>query len=179
MNNWPLLSAVVVVDLALVKGAHSLLGEPERVLEKFHDLRSLSRSNLQAQQIIPRLATLYSLMMDWRARNAGSVEDSLLAVGYESTLGELTDVYVDYVRLDRLPDQLRRSALALGATFVALAVIVPTLTMDRIRDVNDVPRWVEVAGAMSGVVVLTLAGMASFFYYRSRLSLARLLEKHG
>lgn len=179
MTNWPLLSAVVVVDLALLKGAHSLLGEPERVLEKFHDLRALSRSNLQAQQIIPRLATLYSLMMDWRAQNAGSVEDSLLAVGYESTLGELTDVYVDYVRLDRLPDHLRRSALALGATFMALVLILPILAVDHIRGVDDVPRWAEVAGAVLGVVALTLAGMAAVFYYRSRLSLARLLEKHG
>ena len=66
VTNWPLLVVVITVEIALMKGAHTMLGEAERILEKHHDRRVLARSNIEANEILPRLATLFEAMDTWR-----------------------------------------------------------------------------------------------------------------
>ncbi len=66
MTNWPALAATIAIDGALLRSLNVLLGEPDRLLEKFHDRRTLARSNLEANKILPTLGTLYEQIEDFR-----------------------------------------------------------------------------------------------------------------
>jgi hypothetical protein len=180
VTNWPLLTATIAIDLALAKSAHTLLGEPERVLEKHHDRRVLARSNIEANEILPRLETLFASMTEWRGNNpAATPNDALLAVGYEPTMQELNTVYTEYVRLERLPQHIRRASVGVAILLVLLLIIVPVETTDVIYSGDVIPHWAEVTAAIIGLIALTLAVVAGVVYYHARDALTRLLEKHA
>ena len=180
MTNWPALAATIAIDGALLRSLNVLLGEPDRLLEKFHDRRTLARSNLEANKILPTLGTLYEQIEDFKANNVGTgIPEALLALGYADTLGDLTDAYSDYVRLERLPSIIRRAAFALALTLGVVAAVIALEAVDIVYSGDVIARWLERTAGVIGVVAGTLAFTATTFYYRGRFELARLLETHA
>jgi hypothetical protein len=180
VTNWVVLAVTLTAELAIVKAGHTLFGEPERILDTHHDRRLLARSNLEADKIIPHLASLFASMNTFRAANPVSEADALLAIGYEPTVQGLTDAYGDYVRLDRLPKTIGRAAVALAVALVLSGLFLPFVTANFIAAHHDaLPDWTQMVATILLTVSGTLAAVAATAYYRNRQVLTRLLETYG
>jgi hypothetical protein len=189
-TNWTAFALTVPVELALLKGVQTFLNEPERVLDKHHERRKLAQSNLESNKILPELATLFESVNELIDATGAQTSDAIVGAGYESSLSRLSDAYAVYVRLDRLPRYINRSATALAIALLLLVLALPTLALNVIVDrkervgpklVNDplIPHWAVILAGVVLIVALTLAVVFSTVHYRMRHELARLLEDHG
>lgn len=165
-TDWAAAGALIVVILALGETARRGWQAPDLLYAHYRDNRAQTKASLDADHILPELASLVADVNREVSLSVGATEaltdvqtllDNLQWAGYRDRLDRLSHLYADYGLVDRLFDAAvawaRRKAVGSGAAAVSLLVLAIPLVF------TSPPIPALAVGLASVVLVLSTVGV--------------------